>query len=137
MLKEFKKFLVRSNAMALAIGVIFGAAAGKIVTSLVNDIIMPIIGVILPSKDWQSNQLVLGTTTDAAGKVTVAAIKYGDFFGSIIDFIFIGLVLFLLAKFLVKDAMPADAPPSKECPFCKESIAKAATKCKFCASEVA
>jgi len=79
MLNEFKAFLTKSNALALAVGVIIGAAAGKIVSALTADLLMPLIALILPKGDWREAQIVLSTATDAAGKTTVNAIKYGDF----------------------------------------------------------
>lgn len=131
MLSEFKAFLTKSNALALAIGVIIGAASGKVVSALVADILMPIIGLVLPKGDWREAQIVLSQSTDAAGKATVNAIKYGDFLGNIVDFIAIAFVVYLLTKALLK---PAPEAPSQTCPFCKESNAIDATKCKACTS---
>jgi len=76
-LSEFRSFLTKSNALALAIGVIVGAAMGKVVTALTNDILMPLIGLVLPKGDWREAQIVLSTATDATGKATINAIKYG------------------------------------------------------------
>lgn len=131
MLQEFKAFLTKTNALALAIGVIIGAASGKVVSGLVSDILMPLIGLILPKGDWKEAQIVLSRSVDAAGKTTVNAIKYGDFIGNVVDFIAIALVVFLLTKALLK---PAPAPPSQTCPFCKEPNAVDATRCKACTS---
>ena len=131
MLKDFKEFLTKTNAMALAIGVIIGAASGKVVSALVADVLMPIIGLILPKGDWREAQIVLSQATDKAGKVTVNAIKYGDFIGNVVDFIAIALVVYLITKAVMK---PAPAAPSQTCPFCKESNAVDATKCKACTS---
>ena len=131
MLKEFKEFLTKSNAMALAIGVIIGAASGKVVSALVADILMPVIGLILSKGDWREAQIVLSQTVGAGGKVSVNAIKYGDFVGNMVDFIAIALVVFLIMKALIK---PAPEAPSQTCPFCKESNAVDATKCKACTS---
>lgn len=133
MVQDFKGFLTKSNALALAVGVIIGAAMGKVVSALVADILMPVIGLILPKGDWREAQIVLSTATDAAGKTTVNAIKYGDFVGNLVDFVAIALVVFLITKALIKEA---PAAPSKTCPFCKEGNAEDATKCKACASAI-
>src|SRR5437764_15384934 len=130
---EFKAFLTKSNALALAVGVIIGAAMGKVVTALVGDLIMPVVGVILPKGDWRDAQIVLSKSTDAAGKVTVNAIKYGDLFGAIVDFLIISFMAFLLTRALLK---PAPEVPVKTCPYCKEKNDEAASKCKACTSEI-
>jgi len=135
MLQEFKDFLTKTNALALAIGVIIGAAVGKVVTGVVGDLLMPVIGLVLPSGDWQQAKIVLKTVTDATGKVSENAITYGHLLGTIIDFIFIALVVFLIVKALIKP--PPPGPPTKNCPECLESIAAEARKCKACGSSVA
>jgi len=135
MLQEFKSFLTKSNALALAIGVIIGAATGKVVSGVVDDLLMPVIGLILPSGDWREAKLVLRTVTDAQGKMTVSAISYGHLFGTIVDFIFIALVVFLIMKALIKPSPPG--PPTKGCPECLETIPAEARKCKACGSSVA
>lgn len=109
MLQEFKEFLTKSNALALAIGVIIGAATGKVVSAIVDDLLMPLIGVVLPAGDWRDAQIVLSHSTDAAGKITVNAIKYGHFLGATIDFICIAFVVFLITKMFLKDQSAADA----------------------------
>jgi len=134
MLTEFKEFLTKSNALALAVGVIIGAASGKVVSALVADILMPIIGLALPKGDWREAAIELSRSTDAAGKITINAIKYGDFIGNVVDFAAIALVVFLITKALLK---PAPAAPSQTCPYCKESNAVEATKCKACTSVLA
>jgi large conductance mechanosensitive channel len=83
MLQEFKDFLTRTNAIALAIGVIIGAATGKVVTGVVDDVLMPVIALILPSGDWRQAKIVLKTVTDATGKVSESAITYGHLIGAI------------------------------------------------------
>ena len=134
MLQEFKVFLTKSNALALAVGVIIGAATGKVVSGVVDDLLMPIIGLILPAGDWREAKLVLKTVTDAKGKITVNAIAYGHLIGTIIDFFLIALVVFLVTKALVKPAPPG--PPTKNCPDCMEAIPVEARKCKACGSSV-
>jgi len=98
MLDEFKAFLTKSNALALAIGVIIGASTGKVVTAVVDDLLMPIVGLLLPAGDWREARIVLKTATDATGKVSESAIKYGDFLGTLIDFTLIAVIIFLLVK---------------------------------------
>ncbi len=132
MLQEFKAFLTKSNALALAIGVIFGAAAGKVVSSLVDNIIMPPIGMLTPSGEWQKAGLKIGEKV-IDGKTTDVIIKFGAFAGDILSFVIIALVVFLVVKALVK---PAPAVPTKGCPFCKEVNAIDASKCKACASGI-
>jgi len=106
MLNEFQKFLFLSNAFALAVGVIIGGATSKLVSALVDDLIMPPIGMLMQGGDWRQAQIVLGTYTDASGKVTEAAIKYGHLMGSFIDFVIIAFVVFVITKVLL--------PPKKE-----------------------
>jgi large conductance mechanosensitive channel len=133
MLKEFKEFLMKTNALALAIGVIIGAAVGKVVSSLVSDILMPVIGLLIPGGAWREASIVLAKKIDGTPG---AAITYGAFLGALIDFIIIAFVVFMITKSLLKPAPAAPGPPTKECPFCKETIPAAATKCRACASGV-
>ena len=111
MLHEFKQFLTKSNALALAIGVIIGAATGKVVSAIVDDLLMPMISIVLPAGDWRDAQIVLSHSTDATGKITVNAIKYGHFLGALIDFICISFVVFLIKKFFLMDMTAASEPP--------------------------
>ncbi len=123
--KEFREFLLKQNAFALAIGVIIGAAIGKVVSGIVDDVLMPLIGIVLPGGEWRNAQFTLSGQN---------AIKYGDLFGRIVDFLFIALVVFLLTKaFLEK---PAPAPATKSCPECLEAIPAGARKCRACGSPV-
>lgn len=130
---EFKAFLTKSNALALAVAVIIGAAMGKVVTAITGDLLMPVIGMILPKGDWREAKVVLSTSTDAAGKLTENAIRYGDFFGAVVDFLIIAFVVFLLTKAMIK---PAPEVPVKTCPYCKEKNDEAASKCKACTSAI-
>lgn len=132
MLKEFKGFLTKSNALALAVGVIIGAATGKVVSAVVDDLLMPIIGLVLPSGDWREARLVMKTVTDEAGKQTEAAIQYGHLIGTIVDFIIIAFVVFLVTRALLKPEPAPPAPPTKDCPDCLEVIPEAAKKCRAC-----
>lgn len=135
MIREFKTFLTKSNALALAIGVIIGGASGKVVSAMVADIIMPIIGLILPTKGaWRETAWKIGQSTDLkTGKVSLNEIKYGDFIGNVVDFVCIAFVVFLIMKLFIKEAPPA---PSQTCPYCKEANAVDATKCKACTSQL-
>jgi large conductance mechanosensitive channel len=132
MIAEFRGFLTKTNALALAVGVIIGAAVGNVVSALAADILMPIIGVFLPGGNWREAKIVLSRTTDAAGKVVENAILYGHFMGAILDFIVISFVVFLIVKTLVKP-VPEDAPQeTKACPQCLEMIPAAARRCRAC-----
>jgi len=132
MIGEFKAFLTKTNALALAVGVIIGAAVGNIISALAADVLMPVIGLALPGGNWREAKIVLSTTTDASGKVIENAILYGHLIGTIIDFILISLVLFLIIRALVKPE-PVPAPePMKQCPQCLEMIPAAARRCRAC-----
>jgi large conductance mechanosensitive channel len=130
MVKEFKEFVMRGNVMDLAVGVIIGGAFGKIVASLVNDILMPLIGLIIGGIDFSSLAFTIGN----------AQVKYGSFINNIIDFIIIALVIFLMIKSinnLTKKPAPAPAAPTtKECPHCFTTISIKATRCPNCTSQL-
>lgn len=131
MVEDFKKFLLQTNALALAVGVIIGAAVGKVVSSLVSDIVMPLIGLAIPGGAWREAKLVLSTKPDG----TVAnAITYGAFLGSVVDFVIIGVVIFMVTRALLKPA--PSAAPTRECPECREIIPASARKCRACTSPV-
>jgi len=129
MIGEFKAFLTKSNALALAVGVIIGAAVSSVVGAVSADILMPIVGLFLPGGDWRQAKIVLRTTTDAAGKVTENAITYGHLIGAVIDFLIISLVLFFIVRALLK---PSKKEPTKKCPECLETIPAAARRCRAC-----
>ncbi|HET7706992.1 MAG TPA: large conductance mechanosensitive channel protein MscL [Thermoanaerobaculia bacterium] len=133
MVGEFKAFLTRSNALALAIGVIIGAATAKLVSAFADDLLMPIIGLIMPGGDWRAAKWVLETATGPDGKVTENAILYGHFLGSILDFVIIAFIVFAITKAALR---PDPAVPTKSCPQCLEIIPLGATKCRACASVV-
>jgi large conductance mechanosensitive channel len=127
---DFKAFLTRSNALALAIGVIIGAALGTVVKSLVDDIIMPPIGYLLGGTDFANLKIVL---QPASGDKEEVAIRYGVFINSVITFVIVAFVVFWIARVLLK---PGPEAPIKTCPFCKEPNAEDATKCRACASAI-
>jgi len=131
MLKEFKGFLLQTNALALAVGVIIGGAVGKVVSSLAADILMPLISMAIPGGAWRDAKFVLTTKPDG----TVAnAVTYGQFFGAVVDFVIIAFVVFMITKMILPK--PAAAPATKMCPECKELIPADARKCRACASAV-
>lgn len=134
MISEFKDFLFKTNALALAVGVIIGATTGKVVSAVVDDIIMPPIALIMPPGDWRDAQIELSRAKDHDGKVTVNAIKYGHFAGAMVDFVTISFVVFLLGKTVLPKP---EASNNKACPECLETIPKEAKRCKFCTSTVA
>lgn len=131
MLKEFKEFLTKTNALALAVGVIIGGAVGKVVSSIVADLLMPIIGLIVPGGEWRQIKIALTHNPDGS---PAAAIMLGNFLGNIVDFVIIGFVIFMITKALLKPAPAAPAPPTKACKECLETIPAEARKCKFCGS---
>lgn len=133
MLKEFKEFLLTTNAFALAVGVIIGGAVGKVVSSIVADLLMPVIGMAIPGGAWRTWQVVL--KTDPEGKV-INALNIGSFLGTLIDFIIIGFVIFQITRMLMKPQPGPPPAPTKVCSQCTESVPMAAKKCRFCASSV-
>jgi large conductance mechanosensitive channel len=136
MVKGFKDFIAKHQVLGLAIAVILGGAVGKIVSSLVADILMPIISLAIPGGEWRTAKLVLTKAVGPDGKEVINALNYGSFFGSIVDFIVIAFCIYMITKALIKEEVPAPPPPSKACPRCKESIAPDATKCKYCTADL-
>jgi len=134
MWREFREFLLKQNALALAVGVIIGAAAGRVVSSLVADMLMPLISLVMPHGDWKASKIVLSTAVGPDGKEVVNSINYGTFIGTIVDFVIVAFVVFLIVRWFLK---PAPKAPTKPCPYCKEVIALDATKCRACTSVVA
>jgi len=140
--KEFKEFVMRGNVMDMAVGIIIGAAFGKIVTSMVNDVIMPPIGLILGKVDFSSLFLNLSSThydSLAAAKAAGAPTSnYGVFLNAVIDFLIVAFVIFLLVKQVNRlKKEPAPAPPNtKDCPYCKTSIPVGAVRCPNCISDL-
>jgi large conductance mechanosensitive channel len=133
MLSEFRAFLTKSNALALAIGVIIGTALGGVVTSLVDDIIMPPIGLALGGVDFGSLKLVL-KAAQGGDPATEVAIRYGTFINTLITFIVIAFVVFWIGRTMIREAPAAPAPATQVCPYCKEEVAATATKCRYCGS---
>ena len=142
MLKEFKAFAMRGNVMDMAVGIIISAAFGRIITSLVSDIIMPPIGRILGHVDFSSLFLnISGTdypTLAAAKAANAATINYGMFLNTVIDFLIVAFVIFLIVQQINRwdKPAPAAAPVTKECPYCLSAIPLKATRCPNCTSEL-
>lgn len=107
MLNGFREFLFKTNALALAVGVIIGAAVGKVVASLVADIIMPLVSLLIPGGDWRTAKIVLGTATGPDGKEIVNSINIGNFAGNVVDFVIIALCVYLITKAFLKEQPPA------------------------------
>jgi len=145
MLKEFKEFALRGNVLDLAIGIIIGTAFGAIIVSLVNDVIMPPIGLLLGKVDFANLFIDLsgkGFPSVAAAKAAGApTINYGAFINTLINFIIVAFVIFLLVRVINKlkrppEVKPAAAPNTRECPYCISTISIKATRCPNCTSEL-
>lgn len=143
MLKEFKEFAVKGNVMDLAVGVVIGGAFGKIVTSFVNDIIMPLVGLLIGGVDFSNLFIALDgnqyATLEAAQEAKAATLNYGLFINSVVDFLIIALSIFIVVRQLNKmkaknEEEPVAAPTSKVCIFCKTDIPIEATRCPHCTS---
>lgn len=127
MLQEFKSFLTKTNALALAIGVIIGAATGKVVSAIVDDLLMPVIGLVLPSGgDWREASITLLGTQNT--------IRYGHLIGTLVDFVIIAFVVFLITKALLKPGPAPAEPATRACPECLEVVPQAARRCRACGS---
>jgi large conductance mechanosensitive channel len=145
MFKEFKKFAIKGNMIDLAVGMIIGGAFNKLVSSLVNDMIMPVLGLLTGKIDFAKLYIALDgkeyESLAAAEELGVACFKYGAFIAGLIDFIIMAFVVFLFVKWINKlrdmnkEPEPVKAPTTKVCPFCKSEIAIEATRCPHCTSE--
>jgi large conductance mechanosensitive channel len=141
MFKEFKEFAMRGNVLDLAIGVIIGAAFGGIVTSAVNDIIMPPIGLAVGKVDFKDLFLSLdGRAFESLAKAKEAGapvIAYGQFLNNVLNFLIIAFVIFLIVKQVNRMKKPATATVStKDCPYCANSVPVKAVRCGFCTSDL-
>lgn len=135
MIQEFKEFAMRGNVLDMAVGIIIGASFGKIINSLVNDVLMPPIGMLLGKVDFSHLAITLQEKTAEADAVTV---KYGLFINTILDFVIVAFAIFLLIKQVnrFKKQEPAPEPTTKECPRCFSAIPLQATRCPNCTSEL-
>lgn len=142
MLKEFKEFAMRGNVLDMAIGFIIGAAFGKIITSLVTDVIMPPFGLLLGKVDFSNLFVNISgksfATLAEAKAAGAATINYGIFINTVIDFLIVAFVIFLLVRQVNKwtKPAPAAAPATKECAYCVSTIPVKATRCPNCTSEL-
>jgi large conductance mechanosensitive channel len=134
--KDFKDFALRGNVVDMAVGIIIGAAFGKIVTSLVNDIIMPPIGMLVGQVDFSDLSFTL---REGAGDTKAVVIKYGLFINTIIDFVIVAFAIFLVIsqmQRLRKTDKTSAEPTTKPCPYCQSTIAIKATRCPQCTSQL-
>jgi large conductance mechanosensitive channel len=145
MLKEFKEFAMKGNVLDMAIGIIIGAAFGKIVSSFVADVLMPPLGLLMGGVDFANKFLTLSggpfDTLDAAKKAGAVTMNYGVFLNTVIDFLIVAFAIFLLVKQVNRlkrqpEPAPAGPPTAKDCPFCLSSIPVKATRCGHCTSEL-
>lgn len=145
MFAEFKKFVMRGNVLDLAVAVIIGGAFGSIITSLVNDILMPPIGMLLGKINFKDLFINLSGTPYAsladAQAAGAATINYGNFINTIINFLIIAFVIFLIVRAFNKMKKPEEAPApaaptTKECPYCLSTIPLKATRCPHCTSQL-
>mgnify|MGYP001358450835 CR=1 FL=1 len=142
MFKEFKEFVMRGNVVDMAVGIIIGAAFGKIVTSFVSDVLMPPIGLLMGKMDFSNLFIDLSgagyATLAEAKKAGAATINYGLFFNTVLDFIIVAFAIFLLIRQinrLKREPAPA-APDTRECPFCLSMVPLKAVRCPNCTSEI-
>ena len=142
MFKEFKEFIMRGNVMDLAVGIIIGAAFGKIITSFVSDILMPPIGLLLGKVDFTNLFINLSgakyDTLKAAKDAGAPTINYGNFLGTIIDFLIVAFVIFLVIRQINRMRRKPEeaAPDTRGCPFCLSAIPLNATRCAHCTSDL-
>jgi large conductance mechanosensitive channel len=140
-IKEFKEFAVKGNVLDMAVGIIIGAAFGKIVTSFVSDVLMPPIGVALGRVDFSNLFIDLSGThpqsVEKAKAAGAATLNYGVFLNSVIDFLIVAFVIFLIVRQANKLRPAPLVAPTKECPRCLSTVPAKATKCAHCTSELA
>jgi large conductance mechanosensitive channel len=140
MFEEFKKFAMRGNVVDMAVGIVIGAAFGKIVTSFVKDLLMPPLGKLMGGVDFSNLFINLGSehypTLAAAQKAGAATLNYGVFINTVLDFTIVAFAIFLLIKAMNKlqPPPPPKPPETRACPQCMSEIPIAAKRCKFCTS---
>ena len=143
MFKEFKEFAVRGNVIDLAVGVIIGAAFGKIVTSLVDDILMPPLGMLIGRVDFTNLFVDLSggnyQSLEQAKEAGAPTINYGLFFNNVLSFLLVAFAVFLIVRWInrLRRQETPEEPVAKECPFCRSMIPIKATRCPNCTSQLA
>ena len=142
MFKEFKEFAMKGNVLDMAVGIIVGAAFGKIVTSFVSDVLMPPLGLLLGKMDFSSLFINLSgkhyATIAEAKAANAATLNYGIFVNTVIDFLLVAFAVFLLVKQVNRlKRQPAPTPSTKDCPYCASAIPIAASRCPHCTSQLA
>ena len=125
-IRGFQEFLLKQNALALAVGVVIGAAVGRVVSGIVDDVIMPIVGIALPGGEWRNAAIALPRGN---------SIKYGDLLGRFLDFFIVALVVYVVTKAILEKPV-APAPDTKTCPQCLEVVPSAARRCRACTSQL-
>jgi len=143
MFKEFKEFAMKGNVLDMAVGIIIGAAFGKIVSSFVADVLMPPLGLMLGKVDFTNLFVTLSegsyASLAAAKEAGAATLNYGMFLNTVVDFVFVAFAVFLLIKQVNRLKRPAPVtpgPPTRECPFCVSAIPVKATRCPACTSNL-
>lgn len=137
-IKEFKEFAMRGNVIDMAVGIIIGAAFGKIVSSFVADIVMPPIGMLMGNVDFSELAITLREATEEKAAVTI---NYGVFINTVLDFLIVAMAIFIVIKQMNRlkkkeEKAPETAPLNKNCPYCQSSIPVKATRCPMCTSEI-
>jgi large conductance mechanosensitive channel len=145
-LKKFRDFAMKGNVIDMAVGIVIGASFGKIATSLVNDVIMPPIGMLLGRVDFNNLYISLNgkvyESLDAAKKAGAATVNYGAFINNVLDFLIVAFAMFIIVQWYqtmverLEGPKPAAAPTTKDCPYCLSSIPIAATRCPHCTSQL-
>jgi large conductance mechanosensitive channel len=143
MFKEFKEFAIKGRAFDMAVGIVIGAAFGKIITSLVSDVIMPPIGLLLGHVNFSNLFVSLSgktyETLEAAKAAGAATLNYGLFLNTVIDFLIVGFAMFFLVRQInswTDQPAPATAPTTRDCPYCVSAVPLKATRCPHCTSEL-
>jgi len=142
MLEEFKKFAMRGNVVDMAVGIVIGAAFGKIVSSFVSDVLMPPLGKLMGGVDFSNLFINLGSESyaslAAAQEAGAATVNYGVFINTVLDFLIVAFAIFMVIKAMnkLKAEEPAKAPDTRACPHCLSEIPIAAKRCKFCTSQL-
>jgi large conductance mechanosensitive channel len=144
MIKEFKEFAFKGNMIDLAVGVIIGAAFGKVITSIVNDLVMPLVGLVVGKVNFTDLFIALDGkkygNLDAAKAKSAPILYYGQFMSTFLDFLIVAFVIFIvirqLSRFRKKEAPAPKEASTKDCPYCLSEVPIKATRCKFCTSEL-